>query len=262
MSFEKKMKKRGMQKLDALVKNPYQNQKEEEIKKPFPLWAKIVIPVASVSFASILAFAIIVPSILPGLSNTSMDMGQGGGSSGEVAPSEPYGSEDAAISYYYIDVKYEENQSSLLAYQGDIDNNQNFTLREGAKAINALNITGSFNEPLLPGDVVSISGLDYHGSFIYRADTIKIKAKYQDSKISWICEVLDENNREYEIKTSHEFNNNHDIPYLLNNDNNPVSFTTLVDGQEAYAVYRQDQLQNSGDKIIYNALAIYTSNRR
>ena len=91
---------------------------------------------------------------------------------------------------------------------------------------------------------------------------IKIKAKYQDSKISWICEVLEENNKEYEIKTSHEFNNNHDIPYLLNNDNNPVSFTTLVDGQEAYAVYRQDQLQNSGDTIIYNALAIYTSNRR
>ena len=56
MSFEKNMMKKANAKLDEMVPNPYP-------KKPFPLWAKISLPVGS----AVLASAIALGAILPGL---------------------------------------------------------------------------------------------------------------------------------------------------------------------------------------------------
>ena len=52
MSFEKKMKKRGNQKLDAFAKNPYHQEPIMETKparRGMPLWSKILIPVGAVA---------------------------------------------------------------------------------------------------------------------------------------------------------------------------------------------------------------------
>lgn len=54
MSFEKKMKKRGHQKLDAFAKNPYHQEPTIEttsVRRDMPLWSKILIPVGSVAVA-------------------------------------------------------------------------------------------------------------------------------------------------------------------------------------------------------------------
>lgn len=52
MSFEKKMKKRGNQKIDAFAKNPYHQEPIMETKparRGMPLWSKILIPVGAVA---------------------------------------------------------------------------------------------------------------------------------------------------------------------------------------------------------------------
>ena len=54
MSFEKKMKKRGNQKLDAFAKNPYHQEpviESKPVRRGMPLWSKILIPVGSVAVA-------------------------------------------------------------------------------------------------------------------------------------------------------------------------------------------------------------------
>lgn len=57
MNFEKRMQKRGNERLDLYTPNLYEN------KKHFPLWAKIVVPVGSVVIASSIALAVIIPII-------------------------------------------------------------------------------------------------------------------------------------------------------------------------------------------------------
>ena len=52
MSFEKKMKKRGNQKLDAFAKNPYHQEpimESKPVRRGMPLWSKILIPVGAVA---------------------------------------------------------------------------------------------------------------------------------------------------------------------------------------------------------------------
>ena len=52
MSFEKKMKKRGNQKLDAFAKNPYHQEpivEAKPVRRGMPLWSKILIPVGAVA---------------------------------------------------------------------------------------------------------------------------------------------------------------------------------------------------------------------
>ena len=54
MSFEKKMKKRGNQKLDAFAKNPYHQEIAKEakpVRRGMPLWSKILIPLGSITVA-------------------------------------------------------------------------------------------------------------------------------------------------------------------------------------------------------------------
>ena len=54
MSFEKKMKKRGNQKLDAFAKNPYHQEpimESKPVRRGMPLWSKILIPLGSVAVA-------------------------------------------------------------------------------------------------------------------------------------------------------------------------------------------------------------------
>ena len=61
MSFEKKMKKRGNQKLNAFAKNPYH---QEEKVKPFPAWGKILIPSLVAACSAVIIVAVgIVPLI-------------------------------------------------------------------------------------------------------------------------------------------------------------------------------------------------------
>ena len=60
MSFEKKMKKRGNQKLDAFAKNPYHKETVSHI----PLWAKIVVPSLTAVAAAVL---IVTVGVLPNM---------------------------------------------------------------------------------------------------------------------------------------------------------------------------------------------------
>ncbi len=69
MSFEKKMKKRGNQKLNAFAKNPYH---QEEKVKSFPAWGKILIPsLVAASCAVIIVAVGIVPLISSSGKNTA-----------------------------------------------------------------------------------------------------------------------------------------------------------------------------------------------
>lgn len=60
MSFERKMKKQGMSKLDEIVPNPYAKPNR------FPFWARIAVPVGSVLLATSIALAIALPLSLGG----------------------------------------------------------------------------------------------------------------------------------------------------------------------------------------------------
>ena len=64
MSFEKKMKKRGNDKLNQFAKNPYHQENKPEsipVRKRFPLWATIAIP--SVAVATLMI--VLMPAYLP-----------------------------------------------------------------------------------------------------------------------------------------------------------------------------------------------------
>lgn len=69
MNFEKKMQKRGNQKLDQFAKNPY--HKEKPKVNSFPLWGKILIPTAGVSLALLLGFSI---ALLPTMGSKSANI--------------------------------------------------------------------------------------------------------------------------------------------------------------------------------------------
>ena len=58
MNFERNMKKRGEASLDAIVPNPYPK------RKPFPVWAKVLIPAGGVALASAIALSAILPNVL------------------------------------------------------------------------------------------------------------------------------------------------------------------------------------------------------
>ena len=60
MTFETKMKKRIDNKLNAMVKNPYQ---KEVVNHPFPLWAKIVLPLSCLATASVVALVAFAPKV-------------------------------------------------------------------------------------------------------------------------------------------------------------------------------------------------------
>ena len=79
MSFEKKMKKRGNQKLDAFAKNPYHQETPEVVTskpKSFPTWAKVMIPTFAV--ATCLA-VFMVPMIMMGAAGKNSAMKPNGG---------------------------------------------------------------------------------------------------------------------------------------------------------------------------------------
>lgn len=78
MNFEKKMQKRGNQKLDQFAKNPY--HKEQPKVNSFPLWGKILIPTAGVSLALLLGFTVaFIPSLASNKSVAIIDGGSGQG---------------------------------------------------------------------------------------------------------------------------------------------------------------------------------------
>ena len=54
------MKKRIDDKLNAMVKNPYQ---KEVVNHPFPLWAKIVLPLSCLATASVVALVAFAPKV-------------------------------------------------------------------------------------------------------------------------------------------------------------------------------------------------------
>ena len=76
MSFEKKMKKRGNQKLDQFAKNPY----HQEVKpKSFPIWGKVLIPTLAVSASLVVLFTVlVVPNMAAKGGANMMDGSQGG----------------------------------------------------------------------------------------------------------------------------------------------------------------------------------------
>ena len=73
MSFEKKMKKRGNQKLDAFAKNPYHQETPKVVEskpKPFPTWAKVMIPTFAVATCLVVFMVPII--MMGGAKNTAM----------------------------------------------------------------------------------------------------------------------------------------------------------------------------------------------
>ena len=61
MSFEKKMKKRGNDKLNQFAKNPYHQEpviETKPIKRGMPLWSKILIPTSSIAVITFVTFFI------------------------------------------------------------------------------------------------------------------------------------------------------------------------------------------------------------
>lgn len=82
MSFIKKMKDRGNQKLDSLAKNPYLDQGEEIKKEKRPLWLAIAMPIVSIGAAFTLIISInFFSSINNSSSNLGIESDYGGGSS-------------------------------------------------------------------------------------------------------------------------------------------------------------------------------------
>ena len=95
MSFEKKMKKRGNQKLDAFAKNPYHQETPTVVEpkpKPFPTWAKVMIPTFAV--ATCLVVLLVPVMMMGGMKNAAKPAGGNGG----YAPADEcsYYSQDSA----------------------------------------------------------------------------------------------------------------------------------------------------------------------
>ena len=87
MSFEKKMKKRGNDKLNQFAKNPYHQEPVVETKpqKSFPLWGKILIPTAAVATALVLFVSV---GILPMMASGGKAAFNGGGQEGQHNPTQ------------------------------------------------------------------------------------------------------------------------------------------------------------------------------
>ena len=90
MSFEKKMKKRGNQKLDAFAKNPYHQETPKVVepkRKSFPTWAKVMIPTFAVATCLVV---FMVPMIMMGAVGKNSAMKPNGGDN--YAPADMDGS--------------------------------------------------------------------------------------------------------------------------------------------------------------------------
>ena len=87
MSFEKKMKKRGNDKLNQFAKNPYHQEPvvaETKPQKSFPLWGKILIPTAAFATALVLFVSI---GILPMMASNGK-IAINGGEEGQHTPAQ------------------------------------------------------------------------------------------------------------------------------------------------------------------------------
>ena len=80
MSFEKKMKKRANQKLNAFAKNPYHKEPKHH---RLPLWNRILIPVASAAAVLVIGVAVALP-----LMKNTLNGGKGGLNGGTNAPTD------------------------------------------------------------------------------------------------------------------------------------------------------------------------------
>ena len=92
MSFEKKMKKRGNDKLNQFAKNPYHKEEAPVVEKPkksFPTWGKILIPTAAVATALVLFVTV---GILPNIAGGNMAAIKQGGGEGNFQKPEQEGS--------------------------------------------------------------------------------------------------------------------------------------------------------------------------
>ena len=97
MSFEKKMKKRGNQKLDAFAKNPYHQETPEVVTskpKSFPTWAKVMIPTFAVATCLVVFMVPII--MMGGAKNAAMKPNGGEAAPADVDGSHYNGSSDKA----------------------------------------------------------------------------------------------------------------------------------------------------------------------
>lgn len=97
MSFEKKMKKRGNQKLDAFAKNPYHQETPEVVTskpKSFPTWAKVMIPTFAVATCLVVFMVPII--MMGGAKNAAMKPNGGEAAPADVDGSRYNGSSDKA----------------------------------------------------------------------------------------------------------------------------------------------------------------------
>lgn len=94
MSFEKKMKKRGNEKLNQFAKNPYHQELavvEAKPQKGFPLWGKILIPTAVMATALVVFVAVgILPMMSAKGAMKAPNDGEQGGNAHEAASYNDY----------------------------------------------------------------------------------------------------------------------------------------------------------------------------
>ena len=157
MSFEKKMKKRGNQKLDAFAKNPYHQEPVMEtkpVRRGMPLWSKILIPVGAVAMGIFGSF-IGMRMVFGGFGNKAAN---GGG--------------------YYSHQDEAETPAAISENKGGRDDSRApyspSTPEEGSKSWENLNITSQY-------PTVNYSDLSY---IEYSGDkAAPINAQYIASKI-------------------------------------------------------------------------------
>ena len=169
MSFEKKMKKRGNQKLDAFAKNPYHQEPVMEtkpVRRGMPLWSKILIPMGAVA-TGIFGSFIGMRMVFGGFGNKATNDGgyysyqeegeapaaiseDKGGRDGSGAPYTPSDPEDATKSWENLNITSQYptvNYSDLsyIEYSGD-----------KASPINAQYIASKMDEN------ITVNGYDYN----------------------------------------------------------------------------------------------------
>lgn len=217
MSFEKKMKKRGNQKLDAFAKNPYHQEpimESKPVRRGMPLWSKILIPVGAVAtgiFGTFLGMRMVFSGFGNNATNRgdyysyqdeaktpiaiSEDKGGHDGSQAPYSPSSPESAtkswEDLSITSQYPIVNYSD--LSYIEYSND-----------KAAPINAQYIASKMDENIF------VKGCDYNINedhltevTIYNIKNIHYKAaiavQFKDSTdyyayvcSSYLCSTYDE----------------------------------------------------------------------
>ena len=205
MSFEKKMKKRGNQKLDAFAKNPYHQEPVMEtkpVRRGMPLWSKILIPMGAVATGIFGSFV-------------GMRMVFGG-----------FGNKAANGGGYYSHQDEAETPAAISENKGGRDDSRApyspSTPEEGSKSWENLNITSQY-------PTVNYSDLSY---IEYSGDKASpINAQYIASKMD---ENITVNGYDYNLNEDHTIKV---TIYSIKNIHYKAAIAVQFEGSTEYYAY-------------------------